>query len=107
METKKKIGTIDATPTWANVVEHYINVLENPKVAPSHKKIAREEIRRLANIADSKPVKAATELLAACKVLLAEHTHMNKRLIELSQGVCDDSISPAGMARAAIAKATN
>ncbi len=49
---KKKIGTIDATPTWGNVIEHYINTLENPNAAPAQKKIARDELRRAAKSLD-------------------------------------------------------
>ena len=46
-----------------------------------------------------------TDLLAACKELLAEHAQMNSILIKFGRGTGTDSVSAAGMAWAAIAAA--
>jgi len=47
MESK----TIDLTPTWAGAASIYIEVLQNPEASEEGKKIAREEILRMAGLA--------------------------------------------------------
>ena len=49
---KRRIGTVDLTPTWAGVINVYIGVLENPSARPEAREAARSEIRRMATIAD-------------------------------------------------------
>jgi hypothetical protein len=48
--TKKKIGTIDLTPTWRGILPYLFEGLENGTEAG--KKIAREEFARMAEAAD-------------------------------------------------------
>ena len=43
--------TIDLTPTWAAAAAIYIEVLQNPEASEEGKKIAREEILRMAGLA--------------------------------------------------------
>ena len=43
--------TIDLTPTWAAAASIYIEVLQNPEASEEGKKIAREEILRMAGLA--------------------------------------------------------
>lgn len=45
--------TIDLTPTWTAAAEIYIEVLENENASFEGRKAAREEIMRMAAIADS------------------------------------------------------
>jgi hypothetical protein len=49
MATKKKIGTVDLTPTWLAVLPIYIDAIKENR--PSIK-IAIEELERMAKIAD-------------------------------------------------------
>lgn len=49
--TKEKTITIDCTPKWENLVPLFISWLQSGE--PSQKKHAREEITRLAVIADT------------------------------------------------------
>jgi hypothetical protein len=45
--------TIDVTPTWESAVKIFIAVLENEKASFEGKRIAREELVRLAQIVDN------------------------------------------------------
>lgn len=47
---KKEAGTINITPTWTTAAKIYLSVLLDG--TPEGKKIAREEIMRMANLLD-------------------------------------------------------
>ena len=52
IKLKEKETTIDMTPTWQSAVRIYMAVLENDKASFEGKRIAREELIRLAKIVD-------------------------------------------------------
>ena len=52
IKLKEKETTIDMTPTWQSAVKIYMAVLENDKASFEGKRIAREELIRLAKIVD-------------------------------------------------------
>jgi len=52
IKLKEKENTIDMTPTWQSAVKIYMAVLENGKASFEGKKVAREELLRLAKIVD-------------------------------------------------------
>lgn len=49
--TKVQIGTVNVTPTWAEIVEILLNAVENGN--GTQQETARAEIRRMATIADA------------------------------------------------------
>jgi hypothetical protein len=53
IKLKEKENTIDMTPTWQSAVKIYMAVLENDKASFEGKKVAREELLKLAKIVDS------------------------------------------------------
>ena len=48
----KEKQTIDLTPSWQSAVKIFVAVLENDKASFEGKRIAREELTRLAKIVD-------------------------------------------------------
>lgn len=52
IKLKEKETTIDMTPTWQSAVRIYMAVLENDKASFEGKRIAKEELIRLAKIVD-------------------------------------------------------
>lgn len=50
-EDKKKVGTIDATPTWRAILPIILTALEIG--TPEGKRIAKEELERMADAADA------------------------------------------------------
>lgn len=49
-DEKRQIGTIDLTPTWSGILPALLAVIENG--TPEGQKIAREELQRMATLAD-------------------------------------------------------
>jgi hypothetical protein len=49
---KKVIGYIDIEPRWVDIAPHFIEVLENKHADASQKKIARDEIMKMAKVSD-------------------------------------------------------
>ena len=52
IKLKEKEIIIDMTPTWQSAVKIYMAVLENDKASFEGKKMAREELFKLAKIVD-------------------------------------------------------
>ena len=52
IKLKEKETIIDMTPTWQSAVKIYMAVLENDKASFEGKKMAREELLKLAKIVD-------------------------------------------------------
>lgn len=51
-DSKKSVGVIDCTPTWAGILSWYIAVLEDGKTAEG-REIAKAELLRMAKLADA------------------------------------------------------
>lgn len=49
-EEKRKVGTIDMTPTWKGLVPFFVLAIETG--TPEGRKVAIEELTRMAGIAD-------------------------------------------------------
>ena len=52
IKLKERETIIDMTPTWQSAVKIYMAVLENDKASFEGKKMAREELLKLAKIVD-------------------------------------------------------
>lgn len=52
MEKIKEKKTIDCTPTWESLVPWFISVLEDDSATDESKKIIKQEIRHMAQVAD-------------------------------------------------------
>lgn len=53
---KKKVATIDCTPTWEGIVRIHIACLMNHKASPEAHESASKEIIRMAKLADERNV---------------------------------------------------
>lgn len=52
MSAARETTYIDLTPTWAGVLPIYLAVLENPNAGHDGRTAAREELARMAKLAD-------------------------------------------------------
>lgn len=50
-EAKRKVGTVDMTPTWRGLMPALVAAIENG--TPAGRQIAIDELNRLANFADN------------------------------------------------------